>query len=168
MRRTVQILTIRNIQFLHFALLSSAILIRYDLKPFKEIFVCGISFEFYSRSIRYWLIVILLIVWSLLVLLKLVLIAWGAIERYFRNFMLWIRTLLQLYWGWGLELLLVSRMVLEFSWGFEAVIWYFISPINECILFRVVIWLERKRLIVLSIRRIAIKRDVSFYYWSLN
>lgn len=84
-------------------------------------------------------------------ILKLVLVARGSIKRYLWDFMLWIGTLLQLYWSRRLKLLFISCMVLEFGWGLEAVIGNLISASNEGILFWVVIRLQRKWLIVFSI-----------------
>ena len=149
-------------------MLSSTILIRHNLKSFKEIFVCSITFEFHSRSVWYGLIVILLIVWSYRMTFKLVFITGRSIKWYLRNFMLWVRAFRNLCWGWCLKLLFISCMILEFGWRFKAVIWNIFSPIYKGILFWVVIWLKGKWFIVLSIRRISVERDVSFYYWSLN
>jgi hypothetical protein len=139
MRRTVQILPIRNIQFFYLALLSSAILIRNYLKTFEKIFVGSITLEFHPWSVRYRLIVILLIVWSYCMAFKLILITRGTIKWYFRNLMLWIRTFLKLYWSRSLKLLFISRMILEFRRRLKTIIRNFLSPIDKSILLRVII-----------------------------
>lgn len=139
MRRTVQILPIRNIQFFYLALLSSAILIRNYLKTFEKIFVGSITLEFHPWSVRYRLIVILLIVWSYCMAFKLILITRRTIKWYFRNLMLWIRTFLKLYWSRSLKLLFISRMILEFRRRLKTIIRNLLSPIDKSILLRVII-----------------------------
>lgn len=129
-----------KVEVLEFAFCSWRLLVRHHCKPFIVILVSSIPFEFYFRSSWQGLIVVLLVSRLYFVLLKLWFIAWRALERYIRYFMLGIWTLLLFRrWYWSLELIFICSGIIKSSRWLKSIMWYLISFVDELILFRIII-----------------------------